>query len=1163
MSLSIKKKAIKKAISVMTMIMTVTVMSNVGFLNTSLVMADVVDGALIKSNATNPDGTPSLSSLDVYIVKLVGTKKFKRLVLNPTVFNSYGHLNWGDIQTVSQSVIDEYTTSALVRVDTDPDEKVYAMAPENDTGKKSWVNVTSAEFLGVAGSEGGDSIYTINATDGGSYTAVGDLTTVTQLETFYSAGTLPDAPAVGAGLTVSLGSNTPASSNIAKGSSMNFTELVFTNGTGDTTISKIYITRYGLSNTSDVENVKLVDADGVQWGSTASSLGSTGKATLFFTTPLSIAANTSKTYLIRAGAPSGAGAGNTVAFGIASVDDIVSSATITGSFPIQGNAMSIAGLTIGTVSVATDGTITDSTPDIGDTRVLVNKFKVTAGSTEGVVIENMTLLESGSTASSDTANIELFDVTDNVSLGTVANWNSEGKAAFTGLNIDLAKGETHRFRLYVDVLNGSGLTINADFIDGSDVLMNAKGASYGFYITPTILASWNGKGAADQTINSGSLTISKSNVTPATGNITEADSQRLTTFDFEAKGEEVIVSSTKITMTVAGEADGADFINCVLVDVDGVTVAGPGDVTDALDYVTFSEMYIVPVGVNQYSVECTVFDSDADDWSTGSNDTVIAGIAAAGDVTAKGYTTGTAIVPGGSYAANGNTQTIKFGVLAATTLTTPAARSIVDGASDVTLMEGAINANNSGEDVVVDTIIIEDTISSAGSGTDVDNLEIWADLDDNGSYETKVSNTEQLTGANLVETTLSFTLTAPITVEKDTEVRVALIGDFSTAADTGDEHTFSFDTDAGDVSGTGTDTGTTIEATPTGDGQKITIAAAGTLTVSVDSSSPTDYTGDTDYLVEANVTKETLAVFKLKETSGAEALELDTFKITDGGSDVVATKYYLYASARADGGSTADPIAEQTPVDGLATFYVSDGAVEIPADGSVKLTVKGDIANVDGTTVANENTLQVTVAAANTDVVTHGLSSGTTVNGASSAYNGPFFILLSSVPTVTFADGWGDNYNKTLNQGTSVQIARVQVTAGAKDISFDNANTPYFNIQITASAKAPGYSDGGVVIFKSDGVTLQTTGTIAYGNAGAIIQADCEFTADWIIPAGETRYLDIYADTTEFITAGDTLQVSLDETAADVTFSIESNTANYAYGKILNRGIQYGASFSK
>ena len=776
----------------------------------------------------------------------------------------------------------------------------------------------------------------------------------------------------------------------------------------------------------------------------------------------------------------------------------------------------------------------------------------------------MTLLEAGSTASSDTANIELFDVTDNVSLGTVDNWNAEGKAAFTGLDIDLAKGETHRFRLYVDVLNGSGLTINADFIDGSDVLMNAKGASYGFYITPTILASWNGKGAADQTINSGSLTISKSSSTPATGNITEADSQRLTTFDFEAKGEEVIISSTKITMTVAGEADGADFINCVLVDVDGTSVAGPGDVTDALDYVTFSDTYIVPVGVNQYSVECTVFDSDADDWSTGSNDTVVASITLAADVTAKGYTTGDSLTPGGSYATDGNTQTIKFGVLAATTLTTPAARSMVNGASDVTLMEGAINANNSGEDVVVDTIVIEDTISSAGEGTEVDNLEIWADLDGNGSYETKVSNTEQLTGSGVGNHTLSFTLTAPITVEKDTEVRVAVIGDFNTAASTSDEHTFSFDTDAGDVSGTGTDTGTTIEATPAGDGQKITIAAAGTLTVSVDSSSPTDYTGN-DYLVEGNILKETLAVFKLKEDTGAEDLELDSFKITDAGAyDDVVNKYYLYASARVDGGSVADPVAEATPVSGVAEFFVSDGVVEVPANGDVKLTVKGDIANVDGTTVTNESTVQVQVLADNTDVVTHGLSSGTTVNGGGSTnYDGPIFVALSSVPSIQFADGWGDNYNKTLNQGTVTQVARIQVTAGAKDIDFNQTDaSPVFSIQITGSAGT--YVDGGVIIYKSGGITLDTISIVAYGSAGTVIQADGDFdSVDWTIPANTTEYLDIYLDTTEFTDAGDTLQISLDEEAADVTFTIDGGTTDYDYGHMINRGVQYGANFSK
>ncbi|MEA2097511.1 MAG: hypothetical protein U9P70_00290, partial [Patescibacteria group bacterium] len=168
MTFSIKKKTLRKIVSSLTMFATVVSMSGMMALSTVVAADAIADGALIKSDATNSDGTPTYESLDIYIVKIVGTKQFKRLVLNPTVFESYGHLNYGDVQTITQAEMDTYTTSSLVRVDTDPEEKVYAMAPDGDIGSKGWVNLTSTQFVDEAGSDP-ESIYTINSVDGGNY----------------------------------------------------------------------------------------------------------------------------------------------------------------------------------------------------------------------------------------------------------------------------------------------------------------------------------------------------------------------------------------------------------------------------------------------------------------------------------------------------------------------------------------------------------------------------------------------------------------------------------------------------------------------------------------------------------------------------------------------------------------------------------------------------------------------------------------------------------------------------------------------------------------------------------------------------------------------------------------------------------------------------------
>jgi len=116
---------------------------------------------------------------DIYIVKLVGAKKFKRLILSPHVFESYEHFDknsngspWDDVKDVTQVVMDEYTTSDLVRAV--GDAKVYQLIATGDTGTKQWLNMTAAQFN--AGYDS-DSIYEINATDRNAYTTGEDIGT--------------------------------------------------------------------------------------------------------------------------------------------------------------------------------------------------------------------------------------------------------------------------------------------------------------------------------------------------------------------------------------------------------------------------------------------------------------------------------------------------------------------------------------------------------------------------------------------------------------------------------------------------------------------------------------------------------------------------------------------------------------------------------------------------------------------------------------------------------------------------------------------------------------------------------------------------------------------------------------------------------------------------
>lgn len=117
------------------------------------------DGDLIKT----------ADSFDVYITKIKGSKKFKRLILNPAIFNSYGHLKWENVKTILPTALDEYKLSEFV-IEINPDgsvadPKVYRVTSvsNSDIGERRWLNISAQEFAALG--YDWDSIYFINNTE--------------------------------------------------------------------------------------------------------------------------------------------------------------------------------------------------------------------------------------------------------------------------------------------------------------------------------------------------------------------------------------------------------------------------------------------------------------------------------------------------------------------------------------------------------------------------------------------------------------------------------------------------------------------------------------------------------------------------------------------------------------------------------------------------------------------------------------------------------------------------------------------------------------------------------------------------------------------------------------------------------------------------------------
>lgn len=205
MSYSKLKERLKHSLLVTIFAITAALMFTIAiiyFFTSNITKADTVikDGALIRS----------IGGMDVYIVKLINGKRYKRLILNPKVLNSYKHLHWSDVVQVDQIVLDSYATSNVVKIVNDT--RVWQLNPTGDhmTGSKAWIQTADA-FLAMGYSW--DQIYTINSTEASLYNTSTDITSAPNTSTGNSQSS-PVVPPVIQSTPHSQNTTTPGVSSI-------------------------------------------------------------------------------------------------------------------------------------------------------------------------------------------------------------------------------------------------------------------------------------------------------------------------------------------------------------------------------------------------------------------------------------------------------------------------------------------------------------------------------------------------------------------------------------------------------------------------------------------------------------------------------------------------------------------------------------------------------------------------------------------------------------------------------------------------------------------------------------------------------------------------------------------------------------------------------------
>lgn len=118
-------------------------------------MADPLDYGLNEGDLVRAE-----DDFDIFIINQYG---YKRLFLNPAIFEMYGHLgSWDDVKTITPETRDVFVTSSHYRY-VDEDKVYHLEVTGEDTGTLQWINMTAEDFTTQGGTANG--IFTINKSE--------------------------------------------------------------------------------------------------------------------------------------------------------------------------------------------------------------------------------------------------------------------------------------------------------------------------------------------------------------------------------------------------------------------------------------------------------------------------------------------------------------------------------------------------------------------------------------------------------------------------------------------------------------------------------------------------------------------------------------------------------------------------------------------------------------------------------------------------------------------------------------------------------------------------------------------------------------------------------------------------------------------------------------
>ena len=968
----------------------------------ALAMTVVLSGiaTVISANAADlPEGSliKTADAPEVYIIndKANGQYKgWKRHIFNPEVFNMYGQFGWDDINIVPQSTLDMYKTSDLYR--SDVDTRVYALEEQGSSAIKRHIQ-DEAAF--AANGYSWDQIFTVNEKEV-NYYATGPVITA-------STPSNPSTPpVVTGGVTVALASDSPASGAVVAGQGLaNLAKYTFTNGSSsDVKVTGIVLNRTGISVDTTLSSVYLFNGN---TRLTDSASVSAGKITFNNASGiLTIPANSSVTVDVKSNIAAST-AGQIVGVALASV---TSDTTVAASYPIAGSQFTVAASTLATAYWGSSNPTPSSNVSIdpqSDYKMWEQAVNI---GTRDVILKSFRLREIGSINFSDLRNFNLY--VDGTKVGsTVSSLDSDGYVVFDlSDNPVTLKTGSRTLKMTGDVIGGSDRNFSFSLREASDIDLVDSELNASVLSAVSSSATFTTKTTGTITVNSGTLTITKTTDSPS-GNITlDGSGLTLAKFEFKAAGESMKVENLRVAIddsaneTAYTLRNGAIFANGVQIG-SSASIAGASDQT--LDYTEFalgSSLVVVPGSPVIVEIRADVYDDD------GSND-VVAGTTIVGQLVAGSSNVQRLTSLGfiGSDAKDGNTLTVSTGSMSLSKYQAYADQSVVSPQTAYKLAEFRLTSTDT-EAINLNTLTVAITSSTTDIAVDLSDIYVV--------YGSKTTSLKSTVAASNVWN-ISGTLASSDSME------IAVYANINSTALNTDYYTTKLT-----VAGTTVDSATSVTGGQT-TGQTMTIAD-GSISSAVSASRP-----DSTLLVQSTTAK--VASFKFTATN-------ETYTITDlavkvGSNDAASV---IQSITLKDGNGTV--LKSNVPLDGLVATS-SSLSLTVPANQNVVVDAFLNLAAV-GTGAATSG--------ANVMVTLDGFKADNS-NGVESAdYTdraGQAMYVYKTIPTISNV-----NLPSTiLETGTKV-IAKFAVSSDSqpitwKKITLNTTKTDGFTIATGSSMK--------------------------------------------------------------------------------------------------------------